>query len=289
MAETSVGIITNSSKEEARNVLSRLLDAFAKRGVSTLMEKEGAALIGNGTQPFELKDLVDEVDLLVVLGGDGTILHAVHQLNSNLKPLASINIGSLGFLTCATSDEVEEFVDVIAAGEYVLSPRSVLKIEVTGPSGGGGTCYGLNEAAVNRRDASGIISLETRINGAFFSNYSGDGLIIATPTGSTAYSFSAGGAIVEPGSEVFLLTPICPHSLANRSMVVSCRSRIEVRLLSEREDAVLTVDGQWIQAMGPETELKVSRAPFDLSLIMMPGQSFYEIMRQKLKWQGSNV
>lgn len=286
MAEARIGIVTNTTKSGAKELLPRLIEGFEGRGVSTRLEKGGAGLIGG--EGLELNELADSVDLLVVLGGDGTILHTVHLLRDKLKPLAGMNLGSLGFLTCATTDNLDEFIRVIAEKEYTMSSRSVLKVEVGGHDIVE-AYYGLNEAAITRSDASGIISLEARIDGAFFSNYSGDGLIVATPTGSTAYSFSAGGAIVEPESEVFLLTPICPHSLANRSMVVSNTARIEVALAGKREDGVLTVDGKFIRPVGPETEIRVGRAPFDLSLVMMPGQTFYQILQQKLRWHGSNV
>ena len=286
MAETRIGIITNPEKAGTADLLPRLVEGFAKHGITTVLDEHGAKLLGDG-EWMELDSLAEAADLLVVLGGDGTILHVVRHLKGELKPLAAINTGRLGFLTCAVEEDLDSFVEAIAGGDYVVSQRSVLEVSV---GENGGTIYhGLNEAAVSRRDVAGMISLEARINGAFFSNYSGDGLIMATPTGSTAYSFSAGGAIVEPESEVLLLTPICPHALTNRSMVVSESSKIAVTLLSEQEDAVLAVDGQFIQRVGPKNEICVQRASFSLSLIHVPRQTFYEILREKLRWHGSNV
>ena len=287
MAETRVGIITNPEKTGTVDLLPRLVEGFAKRGMSTLLDAHGANLLGEG-EWMGLDAMAEAADLLVVLGGDGTILHTVRHLKAALKPLAAINTGRLGFLTCAVEEGVDAFVEAIANEKYVVSQRSIL--EVTVGDGSNDTYFGLNEAAVSRRDIiAGMISLEARINDTFFSNYSGDGLIMATPTGSTAYSFSAGGAIVEPESEVLLLTPICPHALTNRSMVVSDSSKIEVTLLGEDEDAVLAVDGQFIQRVGPKTGIRVARANFNLSLIHMPGQTFYDILRKKLRWHGSNV
>ncbi len=289
MAETRVGIVANTSKPGARDLLPKLVKAFAGAGIPTILEKGSAELIKAEPGP-ELSGLSEEADLVIVLGGDGTILHVVHGMGENLRPLAAINIGSLGFLTSATSEDLDDFVRVIAEGAYHVSKRSVLQVEATGENGEPVSLYGVNEAALNRCDATGIISLEARIDGEFFSNYSGDGLIIATPTGSTAYSFSAGGAIVEPEAKVFLLTPICPHALANRSMVVPDRSVVEVSALDQEEDdVVLSVDGQYIRRIGPKTAVKVSRAPFDLPLVMMPGQTFFQILQQKLRWHGSNV
>ena len=279
-------MVANIVKEGVEDLVARLVEAFEERGVSTVIESETAKLAAR-EDGIPLDAVMMEADVILALGGDGTILQIVHQLGQRVKPIAAINIGRLGFLTCARSEEMLEVVDALASGDYVLSQRCMLKVVIDG--GDGEAHYALNEAALSRSEVSTTITLEAKIDGHFFSNYSGDGLIVATPTGSTAYSFSAGGAIVDPEGDVFLLTPICPHALANRSMVVPDRAEVEVTALREEHQVALTIDGRFILEIPAGHPVKVSKADFKMPMVMLPGQTFYEILRQKLRWQGSNV
>ncbi|MEM9280635.1 MAG: NAD(+)/NADH kinase [Verrucomicrobiota bacterium] len=282
----SVGVVANVAKEGIPDLVSQVEDVFSKNGIATLVEQETAKHAGRreGTT-FEL--LVERCDIILALGGDGTILEIVSRLGACGKPIAAINIGRLGFLTCARSDSLRTIAKALASGEYTLSQRCVLKVVIEGQEQN--THFALNEAALNRSEISTTITLEARIDGEFFSNYNGDGLILATPTGSTAYSFSAGGAIVDPASNVLLLTPICPHALANRSMVVPDTSEVEITPLRDDHQVALTVDGRFVQEIPIGVSVTVSKAGFQLPLVMLPDQTFFAILREKLQWQGSNV
>jgi NAD+ kinase len=281
-----VGLVANTIKDGVAELVPRLVAAFDEKGVASVIEDETAKLAGR-SDGISLETLASKVDIILALGGDGTILQLVHQLGGTVKPIAAINVGRLGFLTCARTEEMDLVVNAIASGDYVLSPRSMLKVVISDDHGP--EYYALNEAALSRSEVSTTITLEAKIDGNFFSQYSGDGLIVATPTGSTAYSFSAGGAIVDPEGGVFLLTPICPHALANRSMVVPDRAQVEVTPLREDHQVALTIDGRFIREIPAGTAVRLSKAPFEVSMVMLPGQTFFDILREKLRWHGSNV
>jgi NAD+ kinase len=281
-----VGLVANIVKEGVADIVPRLVKAFDEKEVSSIIEAETAKLAGR-EGGISIDALISKADMILALGGDGTILQIVHQLGQQVKPIVAINIGRLGFLTCVRSEEMQKVVDAIASGEYVLSHRSVLRVVIEDDHDQ--EYFALNEAALSRSEVSTTITLEAKIDGNSFSNYSGDGLIVATPTGSTAYSFSAGGAIVDPDADVFLLTPICPHALANRSMVVPDSAEVQVMPLREDHQVALTIDGRFIREIPAGTAVRVSKASFQLPLVMLPGQTFPAILREKLRWQGSNV
>lgn len=292
MAETQIGLIANPHKEGAADLLRKLIDAFALVGVTTHLEKVSAELIGleNG---LELADIGKSSDLLVVLGGDGSLLWVLSQLKENVKPLAGINIGTLGFLSCATGDEYQHLVDAIASNEFSISERAIVKasliIQEDGKVSEAGEFYGLNEITISRASSSRTIQIEARVDDQFVNHYSGDGVIIATPTGSTAYSLSAGGPIIDPAAGVFVLTPICPHALANRAIVMSDSSKIELLMPEPRDPLLLSIDGRAVAEIHTDAEVVIERAGFDLPLLVLPNASFYEVLHQKLGWFGSAV
>ncbi|MEM7476102.1 MAG: NAD(+)/NADH kinase [Planctomycetota bacterium] len=283
----SVGLVANVVKEGVKEAVPRIEAAFSAAGVETHIETATAGVAERGGG-LTVAELAGVSDLILALGGDGTILQVVHELGRLAIPIAGINTGRLGFLTCARFEEIEQVVDALSAGNYNLSHRCLLRVSIEAESRSS-ALFALNEAAMNRSEVSTTITLQAKIDGELFSNYSGDGLIVATPTGSTAYSFSAGGAIVEPSADVFLLTPICPHALANRSMVVPDSAELEIAPLKEEHNVALTVDGRFIQEIPQGASVKVSKAPFRQPLVMLPEQTFSGILREKLRWQGSNV
>jgi NAD+ kinase len=204
-----------------------------------------------------------------------------------MPPIFGINVGSLGFLTTSSSQAFREAVETIASGKITFSDRALL--EVTLPDSTQKPVIALNDAVFSRGELSRLIRLRTSVNGESLTEFNADGLIIATPTGSTAYSLSAGGPILEPESGVFVITPICPHVLTNRSIIVSDKSTIEVEA-SERDYPVyLTVDGREPVRIGTRATVRIRKADKTLQLAAMPGTSFFSVVRQKLKWSGSNV
>ncbi len=283
-----VGVIARTDKPQAGPLVAELLQALADRGVEALCEEATARLAG-ATGGMATGVLAETADLLVVLGGDGTLLRVVHGLHGHIKPVFGINLGSLGFLTCVSSEDWREAVRCIADGDYVLSDRS--RLEVRAEREGRELVHftALNDAVVSRGRLSQLIKLEVCVDGRVLTVYNADGLIVATPTGSTAYSLSAGGPILLPDSGSLVITPICPHVLTNRSTVVSDRAVLTVRLLGEATGVTLNVDGEETVELQSGDLLTMERAAVSLPLVMMPHTTFSGVLRQKLKWSGSAI
>lgn len=283
-----IGIVAHSEKAAAAGVVGIMTDGLRNAGIPFLLESATAPLAGS-QNGLDLPDLAAECELLVVLGGDGTILRVVHRLGDILPALFGINIGSLGFLTCVGPTEVGLAIQSLRDRDYVLSNRPLLDVHLQRPSGEIRTFRALNDAVVSRGERSELVKIAVSIDGTLLTEYNADGLIVATPTGSTAYSLSAGGPILTPDSGGLVVTPICPHVLTNRSMVVSDTAKVEISLSAQTREAVLTVDGQETAEMVPGDVLHLSQSASALPLAMLPGRSFSEVLRQKLKWSGSNI
>lgn len=283
-----IGLIAHSEKPHARSAVEAMIQALEARKVPFLLEKKSAALVGQESN-HDAKSIGKHCSLIVAMGGDGTILRIVHRLKGELVPILGVNIGSLGFLTCAGVDEISRVVESIVAQDYILSPRYLLQADLTDAAGSTTAMIGLNDVVISRGERSQLVKIKVCIDGSPFTGYNADGLIIATPTGSTAYSLAAGGPILMPDSGVFVVTPICPHVLTNRSTVVSDRSIIEARLDAQEQQVFVTVDGQSRHAMRLGDTLRISRSDLLLPLVMLPEKLFPEVLRHKLKWTGSNV
>jgi NAD+ kinase len=253
-----------------------------------LIEKETAEL-ANEKAAGSAEKVFERAELIVVLGGDGTILNVVAHAGENLKPIFGINVGSLGFLTCANSSAYREAVDAIANGRISYSERALLTVELRGEGETIASAKALNDAVVSRGDVSRLIRLQAKIDGESLTEYNADGLIVATPTGSTAYSLSAGGPILEPQSGVFVITPICPHVLTNRSVIVSDSAKIEITPVSTEYPTFLSIDGRAPLRIPVDGAVLISRAMVTLPLGFLPEVSFFGVLRQKLKWRGSNL
>jgi NAD+ kinase len=288
MRPNKIGLIAHTGKPGVAELTGTLVKEFERVGISVLLEAETARLAGM-PDGRTIPDLGRESDLLVLLGGDGTILHLVGQLGDNIKPVFGINMGALGFLTCANSAAHVEAVESIAAGKMVFSERTLLKVEVKIPGQASTTMTGLNDVVLSRGEVSRLVQLKASVNGEALTEFNADGLIVATPTGSTAYSLSAGGPILAPESGAFVITPICPHVLTNRSIIVGEDALIEIEV-SEREYPVfLTVDGREPLRIETGTIVAIRKSDQVLPLASLPGVSFFGVVRQKLKWSGSNI
>ena len=282
-----VGILARTDKPQSATLVRSLAEALAGRGVEVLLENNTAAL--TGSPGVDDRQLASSCDLLLVLGGDGTILRALHRMRGVAPPIFGINVGSLGFLTGVSGEDWSRAVDSIAAGDFKLSSRTLLRVELERDGRIVETFTGLNDAVVSRGHHSQLIKVGVRIDGEELSVYHADGLIVATPTGSTAYSMSAGGPLLLPDSACLVITPICPHVLTNRSTVVADTAQLELRLVSPGPGVTVNVDGQEIREFGPADLLRVSRAEEKLRLATLPGRTFSGVLREKLKWSGSNV
>jgi len=283
-----VGLVAHSEKPKAAELLRLLVRELRACGAEPLLETESAALAGelNG---LSFTELGKRCAMLLVLGGDGTILKVVHELGANLCPIFGINLGSLGFLTCVSSDNVLEAIDAICTSNYVLSRRALIEVTLEREGAVIARRTGLNEAVISRGAVSRLIKLDTWIDSVNLTQYNADGLIVATPTGSTAYSLSAGGPVISPDSGVFVVTPVCPHVLTNRSLVVSDRSEIVVRPVAGQSDVVLTVDGHRSEQVCDGDLIRIKKSTLELPLATLPKLSFCEVLREKLKWSGSAV
>ncbi len=284
-----VGILARPDQPQAGPLAASLKEALARHGVEVLLERRIAELSGAAEEGLDEPALASVCDLLVVLGGDGTILRVLHRVRGPVPPVFGINLGSLGFLTGVSSEDWPRAVESIAAGDFRLSARTLLRVDLERGGKLEEHFWGLNDAVVSRGHHSQLIKVEVRVDGEELCVYNADGLIVATPTGSTAYSMSAGGPLLLPDSACLVLTPICPHVLTNRSAVVADTAHLEMRLVGGGPGVTVNVDGQEIRDFGPGDVLRISRAPEKLRLATLPGRTFSEVLREKLKWSGSNV
>lgn len=288
MRPTKIGLIAHTAKPGVAELTRSLCREFDRLKLPVLLEAKTAALAGMSSQ-CTVADLGRQADLLVVLGGDGTILHVVEQLGDVIKPVFGINVGSLGFLTCANSLTYSEAVECIAAGKMVFSDRTLLEVTVRVGDNDPTTMTGLNDVVLSRGEVSRLIRLKTRVNGEALTEFNADGLIVATPTGSTAYSLSAGGPILAPDSGAFVITPICPHVLTNRSIIVGESATIEIEVTEREYPVFLTVDGREPLHIEAGAMVEIRKSQRVLPLASLPGVSFFGVVRQKLKWSGSNI
>jgi len=288
MHPKTIGLIAHPGKPGVGDLVNSLAAEFARFSMSILLEKETAAVSGQRSE-MTIAQLGGKADLLVVVGGDGTILNVTGQLGEASPPIFGINVGSLGFLTCASSPAFREAVECIANGKMTFSNRALLEVILRDSTEKHKPMIALNDAVFSRGELSRLIRLRTRVNGEALTEFNADGLIIATPTGSTAYSLSAGGPILEPESGVFVITPICPHVLTNRSIIVSEKSVIEVEASEPDYPVYLTVDGRDPLRIAKDATVQIRKAKKTMQLAAMPDMSFFSVVRQKLKWSGSNV
>jgi len=230
-------------------------------------------------------ELPRKADLIVAVGGDGTMLHAASLAGDSGVPLLGVNRGRLGFLTDVSPAEMLERFDEILGGNYSRESRLRLKATLSTPGGDEITALALNDIVLQRRDTGRMLDFETRIGGHYVNTHMGDGLIVATPTGSTAYALSCGGPIIEPSLDAVVVVPICPHTLSDRPVVIPVHQKIEIKLLErENTNAEVSVDGHALRELRPDDRLLIEEAPNRITLIHPPGYDYYEILRSKLNW-----
>ena len=283
-----IGLVAHTGKPGVGDLINSIVKEFERFSISILLEKETAAIAGEKSD-HSIAQLGAAVDLMVVVGGDGTILHVVGQLGDVVKPIFGINVGSLGFLTCANSSGYREAVEGIAKDRINFSQRALLEARVKLGEKQTNKMIALNDAVLSRGELSRLVLLRTWVNGEALTEFNADGLIVATPTGSTAYSLSAGGPILDPESGVFVITPICPHVLTNRSIIVAEGSMIEIEASDPDYPVFLTLDGRKPIHVERGSTVTIRKAKKTLPLAALPDVSFFGVVRQKLKWSGSNV
>lgn len=270
-----IGLIGNSGKAACADIVRKAARLISRAGRKPVIYPDTAAL-------------ARDVDLLLVFGGDGTMLRAARDLAGSSTPLLGINIGGLGFLTAVPSDGLARALNHIWKGEFKYESRALIEAS--------GRCHGrpvsemaLNDIVVGRGAVSRLIGLDVSVDGELVTHYRCDGLIVSSPTGSTAYSLSAGGPVVFPTAEVFTLTPICPHALSNRSIILPLTSTIRVKATNPMPATMLSVDGQVVAELDAGDEVTIRRGRRAVRLMHLADSSFLETLRRKLQWRGAYV
>ena len=281
---TRVGLVAKPDAAEAQRVVRQLVEWLAARGVTAVLEKETAGLVPAAAVASALKsDLPGQVDALIVLGGDGTLLSMARAVGDLGVPILGVNLGGLGFLTATTLDEMLPALEALLAGGMAVEERMMLGARVLRGVQTVGEHVALNDVVITKSAMSRIIDLAISVDGRHATSYRADGLIISTPTGSTAYNLSAGGPILFPTMDAVVLTPIAPHTLSNRPIVLPGAQRVDVTLLVDQE-VMLTMDGQVGVRLRQGDVVQVEKAHARIRLLRFAQKDFFSVLRTKLKW-----
>ena len=278
-----IGVFPLLEKPEAVRVAHKLIDLLTQAGFQVVMEEESAARLDVSELGCREQDLPARLDYGVVLGGDGALLSLARRLYPWEIPIFGINLGHLGFLTEVEDKELEIAVDKLRKGEFMVENRIMVNTEVASASKQRACLIGLNDIVISKGHFSRMLRLELLIDGFFTGMLAADGLIVATPTGSTAYSLSAGGPIVSPQLSALVLTPICAHSLFNRPLVVDSSAVIEIKFTASPQEVLLTADGQECLGLEAGDGIKIYTALHRTKFIRFKEKSFYHILREKVK------
>ena len=283
----TLGVIANCNKPRAEKVLWQLALKAGELGIGLRASGRTAALLGVADEPLD--DVLDSADAVIALGGDGTMLTAVRALGERCKPLLGVNIGSLGFMTSVAEEDLSAALQSLADESYIVSERVVADCTVRQAGEEPVTCHALNDVVITNGDSARVITLEVRIDGRPVTSYLCDGLIISTPTGSTGHSLSAGGPIVVPETPAFVISPICPHTLSSRPLVVPDSCVIEVAVGSQSDVSRLTLDGQLQDGLVTGDSLTVRRRACNVRFLHLPDYDYFDVLRRKLNWRGSSM
>lgn len=278
-----IGILVKPAFQDSKPLLQELVPWLRARGRDPLLDSSLAQLIGEDTS-YSKKDLATHADLLLVLGGDGTMLAAARLVEDRPTPILGVNVGGLGFLTEVSREELYHALEQVFAGAYFEEERLMLRSRIMRLGEQVAQATVLNDVVLNKGAIARMVQLEISINGQLVTGLRGDGLIISTPTGSTAYSLSSGGPILNPSVHALILTPICPHTLTNRPIVIPQDVLVEVVMVSRDEGAMVTFDGQVGVALRHQDTIEVRASGHKTKLIRFRDRNYYEMLRKKLKW-----
>ncbi len=279
-----IGVISKPKKAEIREVVPPLVQWLRERTIEVYIDKETGATLESPEKCLTRNEIAAKVGLLVVLGGDGTLLATARALNRKPVPILAVNLGGLGFLTVITREELYPTLEKVLAGNFRTERRVQIEAEIVRADEVISSFLALNDVVLNKGAIARILDFDVWVDGQFISTYKSDGLIVSTPTGSTAYSLAAGGPVIAPPVEAFIVTPICAHTLSNRPLVLPDSVTIEVQVKTQRESVYLTVDGQVGIAVRSEDMVRMKKASSFVELIQPPQKNYFEILRQKLKW-----
>lgn len=281
-----IGVIGKTADPGVIPTLRTLTDYLARRGCQLRLDHDSAAHLGQQAgQGLPRDEVARGCDLVVVVGGDGTLLDAARAVAPHGVPMLGVNLGRLGFMVDVLPADMTHTLDAVFEGKYVREERLMLSATVLQGERQCGTFHALNDVVVRNRDFARVIEFDTYADGCFISHHRADGIVVATPTGSTAYALSGGGPVLHPGIPAVTLVPICPHTLSDRPLVLDASREIEIVIDSTRStQALVTCDGQVPQELNSGDRVRIRRAEHGVSLIHPPGYDYFKLLRNKLQW-----
>ncbi len=278
----TIHVICKRGKDDAIRIAGKLIETFGK-SFNIIVEEESARKLGY-SKSFEMERVGEDADLILVLGGDGTLLNVSRHGKRKEVPTLGVNLGGLGFLTETSVEELPAKLAKVLKGDFGISKRIMLDVKVKREGEDVLTITVLNDAVITKDALARIIDIETYVNGEYLTTYKADGLIFSTPTGSTGYSLAAGGPILYPSLPNIIVTPICPHMLTNRPIILQENVEVRARLKSKEEKVVLTLDGQIGFPLEYDDEVLIKKSSHVVNLIKSSSRGYFEILRTKLKW-----
>ena len=283
MKNKCIGILTKPKFPEAKSTLQDVVSWLRARSIEVVLDTTSAILLGE-EGAYQEVSLAGKADVLLVLGGDGSMLNAARLAGERGIPILGVNMGGLGFLTEVRLESLYPSLERVFANDFVLDERIMLRTRIHRPGETVAQGVVLNDVVINKGTLARMIELRIAIQGRFVTNMRGDGLIISSPTGSTAYSLSAGGPIIDPAVQSLILTPICPHTLTHRPLIMPGNTEIEVTLTSKDDGAMATLDGQVGVAIAQGDTVVIQTSEQRTRLIRFPESNYYDVLREKLKW-----
>lgn len=281
----TIGIFPNTKKQSVVGVLDWMVQYFKERNVTVLLAEDTAQKMGYPDLACKQETMLQKITMGITLGGDGTLLSTTRKIAVAGIPICGINLGKLGFLTEVELPDLKTALEELIAGNYEIEEHSMLDAMIIRQDTTLYASSALNDVVVSKSGVSRMMKLKLYVDDELTANYAADGLIIATATGSTGYSLSAGGPIINPKLKVVVLTPICPHTLHAKSLVISDEEEVKVSMVANQDDAVLTMDGQNVYQLLPDDIVLVKRAAYRARFIKITGKSYYATLRTKL-WRG---
>jgi NAD+ kinase len=280
----TAGIISKPNRELLTSVVPPLIQWLRERKIEVFVDQETHECVDCGSPAVARDAIAAQVDLLIVLGGDGTLLSAARALGNHKVPILAVNLGGLGFLTSVTLDELYPLLEQVLAGKHRTSERMMLDATIMRAGQPDERQCALNDAVANKAALARMLDFDVHVDGNHVGRYRADGLVVATPTGSTAYSLAAGGPIIDPDLDAFVITPICPHMLTNRPLVVPDSARIDLDFTAADEPVYMTLDGQIGFQLKPKDRVTITKSKSRVALVRPPSKTYFEVLRSKLKW-----
>jgi NAD+ kinase len=281
------GVIANPKRPHAADIFVRLARKAEELGIELFADPQTAEYLP-AAAILEFGQFAETVDVLLALGGDGTVLFCANLLNGAQVPILGINLGSLGFLTGIGEDQLETALDALAAGTFERDPRTVADCTVLRDGKPAGTYRILNDAVIGFGGSSHIVTLELAVNGEQITAFTCDGMVVSTPTGSTGHFLSSGGPIIQPCADVFGISVICPHTLSNRPIILPDSSPLEIAVRHAHKKLLFAADGQDVDELGEGDTVRITRSSQPVIFLHLPGYSYFSVLSQKLHWRGSN-